>query len=157
MREASAAIEGPPGRNGQTGQDRAPHGQCSRGRGTLAAILRLWRGSCETPVKGEDLFHGDLSDQDKLVYVNDVLKAKLLESEVLRQQAVNNTKEQFSSSPDLASELVNAIMSALDAHTAMSTQALDSAEVQRGLKDILLNHADLYERLRAAGQSAAGV
>lgn len=39
-------------------------------------------------------------------------------------------------------------MDALDAHTAMSTQALNSEAVQRGLLDILLNHADLYESLR---------
>ncbi len=39
-------------------------------------------------------------------------------------------------------------MAALDAHTAMSTQALNSAQIQRGLKDILLNHAGLHERLR---------
>jgi type I restriction enzyme R subunit len=32
---------------------------------------------------------------------------------------------------------------------AMSTQALNSDEVRRGLKDILLNHSDLYEALRA--------
>jgi hypothetical protein len=32
-------------------------------------------------------------------------------------------------------------MEALDAHTSMSTQALNSAMVQQGLKDILLNHA----------------
>jgi type I restriction enzyme R subunit len=41
--------------------------------------------------KVNDLFDGDLSDQDKLVYVNDVIKGKLLESETLRQQAANNT------------------------------------------------------------------
>lgn len=41
-------------------------------------------------------------------------------------------------------------MGALDAHNAMSTQALNSPEVQRGLKEILLNHSDLYERLRTA-------
>jgi type I restriction enzyme R subunit len=95
-----------------------------------------------------DLFEGDLSDQDKLVYVNNVIKGKLLESETLRQQAINNTKEQFSNSPDLDSELINAIMSALDAHTSMSTQALNSQQVQSGLKDILLNHSRLWETLR---------
>jgi type I restriction enzyme R subunit len=100
-----------------------------------------------------DLFHGDLTDQDKLVYVNDVLKGKLLESLVLRQQAANNSKEQFAASPDLTAELVNAIMGALDAHTAMSTQALNSPEIQRGLKDILLNHAGLYELLRLEGRN----
>lgn len=39
---------------------------------------------------------------------------------------------------------------ALDAHTSMSTQALNSEVVRRGLKDILLDHAGLYEALRAA-------
>ena len=98
--------------------------------------------------KLNDLFHGDLTDQDKLVYVNDVLMGKLLESETLRQQAANNSKQQFATSPDLSAELLNAIMGALDAHNAMSTQALNSPDVQRGLKEILLNHAELYERLR---------
>jgi len=51
-------------------------------------------------------------------------------------------------------ELLNAIMGALDAHTGMSTQALNSPEMQRGLKDILLNHAGLFEALRVAKSSA---
>jgi type I restriction enzyme R subunit len=99
--------------------------------------------------KVNDLFHGELTDQDKLVYVNNVIKGKLLESERLQQQARNNTKEQFANSPDLKTELLNAIMGALDAHTAMSTQALNSEEVQHGIKDVLLNNAGLYETLRA--------
>jgi type I restriction enzyme, R subunit len=51
--------------------------------------------------KVNTLFEGELSDQDKLVYVNNVLKGKLLESTTLAQQAANNTKEQFANSPDL--------------------------------------------------------
>ena len=98
--------------------------------------------------KVNDLFEGELTDQDKLVNVNNVIKGKLLESETLRQQAVNNTKEQFANSPDLKTELLNAIMGALDPHTLMSTQALNSPTVQRGMKDILLNNAGLYESLR---------
>jgi type I restriction enzyme R subunit len=98
--------------------------------------------------KVNDLFTGELTDQDKLVYVNHVIKGKLLESETLRQQATNNSKEQFANSPDLQAELLNAIMGALDAHNAMSTQALNSQTVQAGLKDILLNYAGLYESLR---------
>ena len=43
---------------------------------------------------------------------------------------------------------MNAIMGALDAHTLMSTQALNSSTIQGGMKDILLNHAGLYEMLR---------
>jgi type I restriction enzyme R subunit len=83
--------------------------------------------------------------------VNSVLKGKLLESATLQQQAAHNTKEQFGNSPDLNAELLNAIMGALDAHTARSTQALNSESARRGLKDILLNHTRLYEDLRAGG------
>ena len=54
---------------------------------------------------------------------------KLLESETLAKQAANNTKEQFANSPDLKTELVNAIIDALDAHTVMSSQALGSEEI----------------------------
>ena len=90
-----------------------------------------------------DLFEGDLTDQDKLVYVNNVLMGKLLESETLNQQATNNTIEQFANSPDLKSELMNAIIGALEAHTAMSTQALGSETVRSGIKDVLLRPARL--------------
>jgi type I restriction enzyme R subunit len=95
--------------------------------------------------KVNDLFEGDLTEQDKLVYVNNVIKGKLLESETLKQQAANNTKEQFANSPDLQKEIMNAVMEALEAHTAMSSQALDSQRVRDGLKDVLLGPAQLYE------------
>ncbi len=100
--------------------------------------------------KVNDLFQGELTDQDKLVYVNNVLKGKLLESETLKQQAANNTKEQFANSPDLKKEIVQAVMGALDAHNAMSTQALNSELIRAGLKDVLLNEAKLWETLRQA-------
>jgi type I restriction enzyme R subunit len=101
--------------------------------------------------KVNDLFEGDLTDHDKLVYVNNVLKGKLLESAILVQQAGNNTKEQFANSPDLANEILNAIMDAFAAHTSMSKQALDSEKVRDGLRDILLGPAKLYEALRSQG------
>jgi len=101
--------------------------------------------------KVNDLFEGELTDQDKLVYVNNVIKGKLLESETLKQQAANNTKEQFANSPDLKTEIMNAVMSALEAHGAMSTQALSSEKVRDGLKDVLLGPAKLWEALRATG------
>ncbi len=78
---------------------------------------------------------------------------KLLESDALAKQASSKTKEQFSNSPDLNQELVNAIIDALDTHTEMSTQALESEAVQRGLKDILLNNAGLYEALRERAET----
>ena len=40
------------------------------------------------------------------------------------------------------------VMGALEAHTAMSSQALDSQRVRDGLKDVLLGPAQRYETLR---------
>ncbi len=117
------------------------------GAGSVQDKEKAWLNAIIEKVN--TLFEGELTDQDKLVYVNDVIKGKLLESKTLAQQAANNTKEQFANSPDLESEITNAIMGALDAHNLMSRQALNSPTVQRGMKDILLNHARLWESLRA--------
>ena len=102
--------------------------------------------------KVNDLFEGELTEDDKLVYVNNVLMGKLLESDLLMQQAANNSKEQFANSPDLSSELMNAIMDAFEAHSTMSKQAIDSDKVRQGLKHILLGPAELYEALRSKWQ-----
>jgi type I restriction enzyme, R subunit len=118
------------------------------GSGIVREKQKAWLS--EIIQKVNDLFEGELTDDDKLVYVNNVIVGKLLESKVLRQQASSNSKEQFANSPDLATELVNAIISALDAHTTMSTQALNSDSIREGLKDILLGPANLYEKLREA-------
>lgn len=123
----------------------------------LAPITEAGAGSVQEKTKVymaelieklNDLFGAETTEQDQLVYVNHVIRGKMLESETLRQQAANNTKEQFATSPDLDKELENAIVEALDAHTSMSTKALNSEAVRRGLKSILLNHADLWELLR---------
>ncbi|MCC7151285.1 MAG: type I restriction endonuclease subunit R, partial [Rubrivivax sp.] len=108
--------------------------------------------------KVNGLFEGELSDDDQLVYVNGVLRGKLLENDTLMQQAASNSKEQFANSPDLGRALMDAIIDAFEAHQTMSSQALGSERVRDGLKDILLGPAQLYEALRArsdAGRSAA--
>jgi type I restriction enzyme, R subunit len=123
----------------------------SAGTGSVHEKQKIWLR--ELIEKVNDLFDADVTESDKLVYVNNVLKGKLMESETLQQQARNNTKEQFASSPDLQSELTNAIIAALDAHNLMSSQALNSPKVQDGLKKILLDHANLYEDLKAVPAS----
>ena len=107
----------------------------------------------EIIAKVNELFEGELTDSDKLAYVY-VIKEKLLESERLQEQAVSNTKEQFSNSPDLTTEQINAVINALDAHTAMSTQILNEPDKQAGLKNLLLNSAGLYEALRERADSS---
>lgn len=108
----------------------------------------------EIIAKVNSLFEGDLTDADQLGFVNSI-KSKMLESEILVKQAANNTKQQFDSSPDLPTELMNAIIDAFTAHSSMSKQALDSETVRRGLRDILLGPAQLYEALRERSEALA--
>lgn len=117
------------------------------GSGSVQEKEKAWLK--EIIQKLNELFTGQLTDDDQLVYVRNVILGKILESAMLAQQANSNSAEQFAGSPDLDSELLSAIIDALDAHTAMSTQALNSETVRRGIKDILLNHLGLWERLRA--------
>jgi type I restriction enzyme R subunit len=107
----------------------------------------------EIIAKLNELFNGDLGDNDKLPYFCTVIRGKLLESATLSQQAAANSKKQFSNSPDLNKALLDAIIGALDAHQLMSTQALNSEAVREGMIDILLNHTNLYEDLREAKRS----
>jgi type I restriction enzyme R subunit len=104
----------------------------------------------EIIAKLNELFSGDLSDSDKVVYVRSVIRERLMQSDTLRQQAAANSKEQFANSPDFGTELMDAIIGALDAHQTMSSQALNSIHVRDGIKDVLLNHTNLYEDLRDA-------
>lgn len=106
--------------------------------------------------KVNELFGADTTDGDQLVYVSQVILGKLCESETLKQQAKANSKEQFANSPDLRDAILNAIISAYDAHTSLSKQALNSESVRDGLKNILLSHAGLYEKLNElAGSDTA--
>ncbi|MEG2155759.1 MAG: DEAD/DEAH box helicase family protein [Burkholderiaceae bacterium] len=143
---------------------RQPLGLSQEGSDKLAPMDAVGSGSvqqkqaaylAEIIAKVNGLFEGELTDDDQLVYVNGVLKGKLLENETLAQQAASNTKEQFAASPDLREALMNAIMDAFEAHQTMSTQALASERVRNGLKDILLGPAQLYEALRERSGAAA--
>jgi type I restriction enzyme R subunit len=101
-----------------------------------------------------ELFSGELSDSDKLVYVREVLRTKLLDSALLQQQAASNTVEQFRASPDLSSALESAIMDAYDAHTTMSQEALSSKTIRAGLLELLLDYTDLYAELKERAKRA---
>lgn len=95
-----------------------------------------------------EIFEGELTERDRLIYVNEVLKTKLLESRVLQQQASQNSKEQFANSPDLSNELTEAIMAAAGAHSEMSRQALEDENLRTKLKTVLLGPGELWEALR---------
>ncbi|MCF7220889.1 type I restriction endonuclease subunit R [Marilutibacter chinensis] len=100
--------------------------------------------------KVNGLFEGQITDDDQLRFVDGV-KGQMLNNGTLVSQAVSNTKEHFSNSPDLKEALMHAIMDFLDVHTTMSSQALGSERIREGLKDILLGPGQLYESLRSKG------
>ena len=97
--------------------------------------------------KLNDLFGGDTTDGDQVSF-STTLANKMMESKTLQTQAASNSKEQFSNSPDLKRELVNAIIASLDAHTDLSSKALSSELIQQGLLNILVGPAGLYDALR---------
>jgi type I restriction enzyme R subunit len=131
----------------------------------LAPITEMGSGSLQEKQKAllaeivermNGLFDGDISDDDQLVYVNNVIRGKLLENQELVDQAANNAKAQFNTSPTISVELTNAIMDAQAAHEAMSRQALASQKVRDALKDILLGPGQLWEALRERAANQAG-
>ena len=96
---------------------------------------------------------------DKLRLKVRQLYAFLKEANQIQFQPIRRLNEQQYSIriSDLASGILNAIMDALSAHSAMSKQALDSERVRDGLKDVLLGPAELYESLRSRGQADSSV
>ena len=107
----------------------------------------------EIITKLNDLFQGELTDEDKITYVGTVIKNKLLGSKKLQRQAASNTKEQFSSSPDLMPEQLDAVISSLDAHQSMSAQVVNDQTLQRRMLELLLNNFNLYEDLKTRASS----
>lgn len=97
--------------------------------------------------KVNELFGADTTDGDKLSWLNSQ-REKLLESEVLAQQAANNTKEQFASSPDLTRVFIDALIDSHSAQNNLSLQALNSEQIQQEVINLLLGPARLYEALR---------
>jgi type I restriction enzyme, R subunit len=132
---------------------------------TLDPITAAGSGQVQEPQKAymreliaklNEVFGTGTSEQDQLRYVDGTILGKVLESVTLQQQAANNTKEQFANSPDLRTELQNSVISSMDAHSIMSTQALNSPIVLKGILDVLLTHSGLYEKLRARTQTGSG-
>jgi type I restriction enzyme R subunit len=97
--------------------------------------------------KVNELFGAETTDGDKLSWLNSQ-REKLLESEVLTQQAANNSKEQFASSPDLTRIFVDTLIDTHSAQSNLSLQALNSEQIQRELLHLLLGPVRLYEALR---------
>ncbi len=103
--------------------------------------------------KLNEIYGTDTTDGDQLSHAT-TLNEKVLESAVLQQQAANNSKEQFASSPDLTKTIMDAIIDAMDVQADLSTRALNSSDVRESLKGLMLNQLGLYEKLKSRATGA---
>lgn len=92
----------------------------------------------EIVAKMNDLFEGDLTDNDLLALANHV-GGLMMDNETLSQQAAANTKEQFGASPDYKNVMLDSVADGLDKYQEMAKQVLNSPRVQDGLSEILLD------------------
>ena len=86
-----------------------------------------------------DLFEGEeLTDADRINYVNHIA-GKMMESDVLAQQAAANPKAQFGDSPDFMDVFEDAVMSAYKNHKTMSEQVMGKGHVKKAMAAMLLD------------------
>ena len=83
------------------------------------------------------LFEGELTDADLINYAHHV-RDKMLESDVLAQQAATNSKEQFALG-DFHDVMMDAVIEGLDNYQSMADQVLNNEQVQKGFASLLLD------------------
>ncbi len=83
------------------------------------------------------LFEGDLTDADLLNYANHI-RDKMMENEVLAQQAATNSKEQFALG-DFNDVMMDTVIEGLDNYQSMASQVLGNERVKKGFADLLLD------------------
>jgi len=83
------------------------------------------------------LFEGELSEADKVAYVEHI-KGKLLENETLAQQAKTNTREQFALG-NYNSVLTETIIEGLDNYNSIASQVIKNEKLKEQLSSLLLD------------------
>lgn len=102
--------------------------------------------------KVNEIFGSETTDGDKLAWLN-TKKEKLLEKDVLVQQALSNSEEQFAGSPDLQKFFMDALIESYSAQNALDRAALNSSAIQADVLRLLLGPARLWESLRMKNAS----
>ena len=85
--------------------------------------------------KLNDLFP-DITDTDRINLFNNA-KAKMLDNEELRKQAMANSEDQFSKSPKFEEEMLDNLISSMDSHREMTTKLLNDEKLRARFKDLL--------------------
>jgi type I restriction enzyme, R subunit len=118
------------------------------GSGEVREREKIWLAAIIAKVN--EIFGSDTTDGDKLAWLN-TKKEKLLEKDVLVQQALSNTEEQFAGSPDLQKFFMDALIESYSAQNALDRAALNSTSIQADVLRLLLGPAQLWESLRTRG------
>jgi len=105
--------------------------------GTAVPRDRQQASLSEVVEQMNSLFEGELTDADLINYAHHV-RDKMLESEVLAQQAATNSKEQFALG-DFHDVMMDAVIEGLDNYQSMADQVLNNEQVQKGFAALLLD------------------
>jgi type I restriction enzyme, R subunit len=100
--------------------------------------------------KLNDLFDGDLSEVDKVAYINHIA-GKLMEREILVKQAAENSKSQFGLG-DFKGILMDTVIAGLDNYKSMAAQVLGNDRKKQEFADMVLDV--VYEGLKTRSAQA---
>jgi type I restriction enzyme R subunit len=94
-----------------------------------------------------ETFEGELSDADKVAYVQHIA-GKMMENESLAQQANQNTKQQFGMG-DFHTVMMDAVIDGLDKYQSMAEQVMSNDKVKQDFAKIVLDV--VYDGLKVKG------
>lgn len=87
-----------------------------------------------------DLFAGEITDEDILSYARWILD-KTVANETIKEQIANNSRKQVMIG-DFPDAVTNAVAESLGAHESMATQILSDKKTMKNFAELLL---DLFE------------
>lgn len=103
--------------------------------GTGKAPTDEERKLAEIVEKMNDLFSGNLSEADMVGYVT-TIQGKLLENETLKEQAENNSEQQFEMG-DFGELFTDAVIEGQEAHNSIAAQLLKDERIFAAMKSML--------------------
>ncbi len=92
-----------------------------------------------------ELFEGELTDNDVINYTNSV-RDKVLESPTLRKQAMANTKDRLIISPDFEREFTKAVIGQMEINQQLSEQILNDRDKRLRFSSLVIDL--IYKMIR---------
>lgn len=119
--------------------------------GTGAVITDEQKKLAEIVERMNDLFSGNLSEADLVGYVT-TIQGKLMESETLKEQATNNSVEQFAMG-DFKDIMTDIVIEGQDAHNKIAEQLLKDERIFAAMQSMLAQI--VWQQFRMSGTNGA--